>query len=176
MIIIITITANLQNASLKKQNCDETWTEHLTEKRIGKHLSSSTVELDLSIGFCFLSSEAFLRRKSYCENNIASLETLNKELRVERLNSTGFIDSLIHAVNNCNNARDKLYKRFDDLVDEKEKLKRIRENLEENNKEWKSAWENQDYGFCVKSCEILKTAGCNIARNAIPHAEYFITC
>jgi hypothetical protein len=74
---------------------------------------------------------------------------------------------------------DKLNNELVDLLAEKVELLRINDNFAKEQNEWKSAWENQDYGFCVRSCDIIKTGGCNLARNFlnfIPFAQYFITC
>ncbi len=162
----------MKNAFLYTQPCDEIWTDFLQRKELG---NIPTAYLTATSS-CVLSSEAFVRQKSSYEEYISTLEFSNKELRSNSIQENQSFDELKQKLNNCDRKVDKLNEELVDLLAEKVELLRINENFAKEQNEWKSALENQDYGFCVRSCEFIKTTGCSLARSNIPFVKYFITC
>ena len=109
-----------------------------------------------------LATEDYVRQKSSYEDYISTLEYSNKDLLLERSKSSGQVELL--------------RKEVDGLQDENEDLTRNIEELEKEKNEWRNAWENKDYDFCVKSCDFIKYSICSLAKDHLPFGKYYLPC
>ncbi len=51
-----------------------------------------------------------------------------------------------------------------------------KEMKREQEEVWEKAWKKQDYGLCVKACNMMKNAACKLAFNFFPFKGYLLDC